>query len=63
MQVTNTTGQDLYVAALQLEVSDGEAIEVDAALADSLIAQGWKSKPVKRAQTTNKADEADNQED
>lgn len=61
MQVTNTTGIDLNVAALQLIVADGETIDVDDAVAEQLIAQGWKAKPAKRS-TPTKADEADPQE-
>lgn len=59
MQITNKTGVDLYVAALQLVVADGETIDVDADLAEQLALQGWK---VATKKPTTKADEADPQE-
>lgn len=62
MQITNSTGVDLYVAALGLVVADDETIDVDESLAEQLAAQGWKSKPAKRP-TNSKADEATPQED
>lgn len=62
MQITNSTGVDLYVAALGVVVADGESIEVSEQLAEQLAAQGWKSKPVKRP-SNSKADEATPQED
>jgi len=47
MQVTNTTGNDLYLAALQIVVADGETVTVDETYAELLLAQGWKPQPVK----------------
>lgn len=52
MQITNTTGGDLYLAALQIVVADGETVTVEDTYAELLIAQGWKSKQNK---TTAKA--------
>lgn len=62
MQITNTTGVDLYVAPLQLVVLAGETVDVDDLIGESLVAQGWTSKAVKRS-TTPKAPVADSQED
>jgi hypothetical protein len=47
MQVTNTTGGDLYLAALQIVVADGETVTVDETYAELLTAQGWTNKPLK----------------
>lgn len=60
MRVQNTTGVDLYVAALQIVVADGEQIDLDDNLAETLTEQGWKSKPTKAAKATtpDPADEA-----
>jgi len=55
VQITNKTGVDLYVAALQLVVNDGDTIDVDDALAEQLALQGWKLVTKK---PTTKADEA-----
>lgn len=55
MQVTNTTGGDLYLAALQIVVADGETVTVDETYAELLTAQGWKTKTVKMsAKATDK---------
>ena len=61
MQAINTTGIDLYVAALQTVVADGDFIEVDESLAAQLAQQGWRIKATKRS-TNTKADEAVPQE-
>lgn len=47
MQVTNTTGVDLYLAALQIVVADGETVNVDETYAELLTAQGWTNKLLK----------------
>jgi hypothetical protein len=60
VQITNSTGIDLYVAALQLTVADGESIDVDDVLGEQLVVQGWRPKTAKRP--TTKADEAVEQE-
>lgn len=62
MHVTNTTGVDLHVAALQLDVPAGDTVEVDDLVGEQLVAQGWTSKAPKRS-TTIKAIAADSQED
>ncbi len=60
MQITNSTGVDLYVAALQTVVADGDSIDVDESIAEQLTLQGWTPKTTKR--TTPKADAADSEE-
>lgn len=60
MQVTNITGIDLYVAAIQTVVADGDTIEVDDFLAEQLVLQGWKTKTAKRPNT--KAESATTEE-
>ncbi len=60
MQITNSTGVDLYVAALQTVVADGDSIDVDESLAEQLTLQGWTTKTTKR--TPTKADVADSEE-
>lgn len=59
MQITNSTGVDLYLAAVQLIVADGESIDVDEALAEQLVLQGWTLKTPK---STRKAAEAESEE-
>lgn len=59
MQITNSTGADLYVAALQTVVNDGDTIEVDDTIAEQLELQGWT---VKTTKTKTKAAEADSEE-
>lgn len=59
MQITNSTGVDLYVAALQTVVADGDHIDVEDALAEQLTLQGWT---VKATKTKTKATEADSEE-
>lgn len=59
MQITNSTGVDLYLAAVQLIVADGESIDVDEALAEQLVLQGWTLKAPK---STRKAAEAESEE-
>lgn len=54
MQVINTTGLDLYVAALQLDVNDGETVDVDETLGTLLVSQGWKVKQTKPAKAADK---------
>ena len=61
MKITNSTGIDLYVAAIQTVVADGDSIDVDDALGQQLTLQGWTSKTTKRT-TTTKADEANSEE-
>jgi len=51
----------MYLAPLQVVVADGESIDVDETVGESLIAQGWKPKVLKRPLTI-KADVADSQE-
>lgn len=57
MQITNSTGVDLYVAALGDVVADGATVDIDEQLAEQLAAQGWTTKPAKRP-ANSKADEA-----
>ncbi len=59
MQITNSTGVDLYLAAVQTIVTDGESIDVDEALAEQLVLQGWTLKTTK---PTRKAVEAESEE-
>ena len=63
MKVTNSTGGDLDIAALQATVRSGDSLDVDDALAAALIAQGWKATSVKRTTTTTQADEAETKKD
>jgi len=56
MQVTNTTGNDLYLAALQIVVADGETVTVDETYAELLTAQGWTNKPLKTAKAAEKTE-------
>ena len=59
MQVTNTTGGDLYLAALQIVVNDGETADVDETYAQLLVAQGWtvkQTKPAKAAANVAKTE-------
>jgi hypothetical protein len=60
VQVTNTTGSDLYLAAIQTVVADGDTIEVDDNLAEQLTLQGWRVKTAKRP--THKAEKATTEE-
>lgn len=59
MQITNSTGVDLYLAALQTVVADGGSIDVDDVLAEQLVLQGWT---VKTTKSKTKAAEADSEE-
>lgn len=59
MQITNSTGADLYLAALQTVVAAGDSIDVDDVLAEQLVLQGWT---VKTTKTKTKATEADSEE-
>lgn len=62
MQVTNTSGDDLYLAALQIVVADGETVTVEDTYAELLIAQGWKPKTVKlSAKAADKTASVDNE--
>jgi ribosomal protein L12E/L44/L45/RPP1/RPP2 len=63
VKVTNSTGIDLDVAALQQIVKAGESLDVDDATAAALIAQGWKATSVKRTTQSEKADEAETKKD
>lgn len=63
MKVTNTTGIDLDVAALQTIVKAGDSLDVDDAIAAALIAQGWKAVSVKRTTPITQADEAETKKD
>jgi len=56
MQLTNTTGGDLYLAALQIVVADGETVTVDETYAELLAAQGWTNKPLKSAKAAEKTE-------
>ncbi len=54
MQITNTTGVDLYLAALQLDVNDGATVDVDETLGAVLVSQGWTVKQTKPAKAADK---------
>ena len=56
-KVTNTTGIDLYLAATQEVVEDGESISVSEEIAESLKEQGWKIAAEPRKQTESKTEE------
>ena len=51
MQVTNTTGIDLYVPAVGDVVAAGSSVEIDDTAGRSLVEQGWKA----AKSTTDKA--------
>jgi len=40
-KVRNSTGEDRYLVAIGDTVVDGDAVDVSAPVADSLVAQGW----------------------
>jgi hypothetical protein len=56
-KVTNTTGIDLYLAATQQVVADGESISVPEEIAESLKEQGWKIAAEQRKQSESKTEE------
>lgn len=56
-KVTNTTGIDLYLAATQQVVADGESISVPEEIAQSLKEQGWKIAAEPRKQSESKTEE------
>lgn len=59
MQITNTTGKDLYLAALQIAVADGDTVDVDDVYAELLIAQGWKAAKPKASKAADKSEETE----
>jgi hypothetical protein len=61
MQVTNTTGGDLYLAALQIVVNEGETADVDETYASLLVAQGWTLKQTKPAKAAEKVAKTENE--
>lgn len=63
MKVTNSTGIDLDVAALQQTVKAGDSLDVDDATAAALIRQGWKAQSVKRTTQPEQATEAETKKD
>ncbi len=63
MKVTNSTGIDLDVAALQVTVKAGESLDVDEVTAAALIRQGWKASSVKRTTQSEQATEAETKKD
>lgn len=46
-----------YVTPLERGVEKGEDVEVDETLGEQLLAQGWKAKGTKRAETAPPAQE------
>lgn len=62
MKITNTTGGDLYLAALQISVATGETVDVDETYASLLTAQGWTTKQTKTAKAAEKVETTDGKE-
>lgn len=62
MKVTNPHDQDVYVPAVGDVVAAGATVDVDTAIADALVAQGWTTKP-RRSGSADKAEEATPEED
>jgi len=56
-KVTNTIGMDLYLAATQQVVADGESVSVSKEIAESLIEQGWKLASETRKQSESQTEE------
>jgi len=64
MNVTNTTGIDLYVVAVGDVVAAGDTIDVDVDTANALTQQGWgTTKTARKGSTKSTAVAASSQED